>query len=290
MPESDSWKGGYLIGLIPGDDLFLIKWKKHSSSTTLPGIWRVHSRRLFTGTRLLPIPKDPARLPQSTNPQVPRRDRMATKKAAGTKAPAKKKASSAKATTKAADTNGAKKPSGRTRQADKLEGLTEARRRNVAKLIFRERSKSPATSWPDITQMIEEKYDWTLPGSMTGRRLLRDYGPENAEEAIIQQDRSATKKKAKAVTTKAKKGKAKAAPVVEDVEDEDLEDEDEELDEDDDIEDEADLEDEEDEDEDDLDDDDDDEDEEDEEEEEPPAKAKKVRVTKGRGKKANPSK
>lgn len=204
---------------------------------------------------------------------------MATKKAAGTKAPAKKKAA------KAADTNGAKKSTGRTRQADKLEGLTEARRRNVAKLIFRERSKSPATSWPDITQMIEDKYDWTLPGSMTGRRLLRDYGPENAEEAIIQQNREASKKKAKAVTTKAKRGKAKAAPVVEDVDDEDVEDEELE-DEDEDIEDEADLDEE---DEDDLEDD-EDEDEDEEEEEEPPAKAKKVRVSKGRGKKANPSK
>ena len=127
--------------------------------------------------------------------------------------------------------------------------------------------------------MIQDKYDWTLPGSMTGRRLLREHGPDNAEEAIIQQDKTGVnqgKKKGKAVTTTKK---AKKAPVVEDdedLEDEDLEDEDEDEE---DVTDEVDEDDEDDEDEEDEDD-----------EEEPPAKAKKVRVTRGRGKKANPSK
>src|SRR3954451_24165605 len=66
MPETDSWKGGYLYGLIPADDIFLVKWKKDGAGSILPGIWRVHNRVLFTGTRLLPIPRFPARLPQST--------------------------------------------------------------------------------------------------------------------------------------------------------------------------------------------------------------------------------
>jgi hypothetical protein len=195
---------------------------------------------------------------------------VATRKpAAKTKAASTTK----KRTTKpAADTNGAKKSTGRTRGPDKLEGLTDAKKRNIAKLIFRERSKSPATSWPDIIEMVQDKYDWTLPGSMTGRRLLREHGPDNAEEAIIQQTREAKPKK-KASTKKAKKVEEELEDQEEELDDEELEEEyDEELDADED------------------DDEDEDEDEEDEDEEdEPPAKAKKVRVTKGRGKKANPS-
>ena len=199
------------------------------------------------------------------------------KKAGGTatkKRPAKKKAPAAEA-----KDNGAKKTGGRTRGPDKLEGLTERQRTRIAALIFKERSKSPATSWPDIQEMVEEKYDWSLPGSMTGRRLLREYGPDEAEEAIIKQDRSATKKKAKAKPKAAKKG-----AVVEDdeeLEDEELEDEEEELEDDEDIEAEADDEDEEYEDE-----------EEDEEEEEapPPKPRSKKKVTvKKAGRKRNPS-
>jgi hypothetical protein len=269
MPETDSWKGGYLYGLIPGDDLFLIKWRKAGTGSTLPGIWRVHPSSLFRGTKLLPVPKYPARLPQSTNTS-PKEDEVATRKpAAKTKAASTTK----KRTTKAADTNGAKKSTGRTRGPDKLEGLTEAKKRNIAKLIFRERSKSPATSWPDIIEMVSDKYDWTLPGSMTGRRLLREYGPDDAEEAIIKQDRTATKKKA---STKASTKTKKKVVEDEDEDDEDIDDEE--------MEDEEDIEDEEDEDFDDE-----DEDEDDEDEEPEPPKAKKVRVTKGRGKKANPS-
>jgi hypothetical protein len=281
MPETDSWKGGYLYGLIPGDDLFLIKWKKNGSGSTLPGIWRIHNRVLFTGTRLLPIPRFPARLPQSTT--SPKEDEVATKK---TTAKTKAASTKTKRTAKPAEdsSNGAKKSTGRTRGPDKLEGLTDAKKRNIAKLIYRERSKSPATSWPDIIQMIEDKYDWTLPGSMTGRRLLREHGPDDAEQAIIKQNK-AKADKAKATKTKPPKStKAKKGAVVDEEEDLDEEDEeDEELEE---LDDEVEMDEDEDEDED------DDEDDEDEEEEEPePApKAKKVRVTKGRGKKANPSK
>lgn len=76
---------------------------------------------------------------------------------------------------------------------DKLAGLTEVKRRNIAKFITKERGKKPATSWPDITAAVKTKYDWDLPGSMTGRRLMREYGPDGAEEAIIKQERDPSK-------------------------------------------------------------------------------------------------
>jgi phosphopantothenoylcysteine synthetase/decarboxylase len=103
-----------------------------------------------------------------------------------------KKSSTKTTKTTAAETNG-----GTTKRAvnDKLEGLTEVKRRNIAKFITKERAKSPATSWPKITEAVEAKYGWALPGSMTGRRLMREYGPDNAEEAIIKQERSATPRK-----------------------------------------------------------------------------------------------
>jgi hypothetical protein len=274
MPDSTTpWKRGKLIGLIPGDDLFLIKWSKKGFGRTLPGIWRVHPSSLFEGTRLLPTPKNPATLPQPTNTS-PKEDEVATRKpAAKTKA-----ASTTKKPAKAATAdNGAKKSTGRTRGPDKLEGLTEAKKRNIAKFIFKERAKKPATSWPDIIEAVQDRYDWTLPGSMTGRRLLREYGPDNAEEAIIQQTRTdkAAKPKKKVSAKKAKKIEEELEDQEEELDEEEMEEEyEEELDaeEDDDEEDE-------------------DEDEEDEEDEEPePVKAKRVRVTKGRGKKANPSK
>lgn len=267
------WKRGYLIGLLPAQDLFIIKWKKKGFGRQLKGIWRVHPSYLFEGTNLLPVPKDPARMPQPPTNRS-KEERMATKKAAP-KATTTKKVP-AKTKKAAATTNGAKATTGRTRGPDKLEGLSEARRRNIAKLIYRERSKKPATSWPDISTMVEDKYDWTLPGSMTGRRLLREYGPDDAEGAIIKQDRTATKAKA---TTKAKTKTKKAAPVEEPEEDEEDLDEEE-------YEDEEDMEEELDEDEEDEDEEDEDEDEEPEPE---PVKAKKVKVTKGRGKKSNPS-
>jgi hypothetical protein len=274
LPEEERWKRGYLIGIVPVDDVFVIKWSRRGFGRTLKGIWRVHSSSLFTGTNLLPTPKYPARLSQSTTNRS-KEDRMATKRTAtkaSTKSTATKKAASDSAE------NGAKKTTGRTRGPDKLEGLSDVKKRNIAKLIFRERSKSPSTSWPDITQLVEDKYDWTRPGSMTGRRLLREYGPENAEEAIIKQDRSGAKK-ATAKKTAAKKGaskkKVKEVEEPEDIEeleeDEELEDEDEEE-----------LEAEEDEDEDEED---EDEDEDEEEEEEPapaPAtKSKRVAVKRG---------
>jgi len=210
---------------------------------------------------------------------------MATKRAASKASTAKASGTTKRTATKKAaapaDENGAKKTTGRTRGPDKLEGLSDARKRNIAKLIYRERSKSPATSWPDITKMIEDKYDWALPGSMTGRRLLREHGPENAEEAIIKQDRSGAKK-ATAKKTAAKKGASKKK--VEEVEEpEDVE----ELEEDEELEDEEEeeLEDDEEEDEEDEDEEDEDEDEDEDEEEEPepaPApKSKRVAVKRG---------
>jgi hypothetical protein len=198
---------------------------------------------------------------------------MATAK----KRPANKRVAKPKAAARAArevaeqeepEANGAK------RKADKLAGLSEARLRNIAKLIHRERTKSPATSWDDIKELISDKYDWALPGSMTGRRILRDYLPDQAEEAIIQQTRTEAKPKKKVSSKKAKEIE------------EELEDEEEELDEEE-LEEEYEEELEADEDEDEYD--------EDEEEEEPepvvakraPKRtAKKVAVKRGRGTKS----
>jgi hypothetical protein len=197
---------------------------------------------------------------------------MATTKRPAKKRAAKPKPVAAKRPAKRAaavedSENGATGGLTPVRRKDKLEGLTEVRRRNIAKLIFKERSKSPSTSWGDIGQLIEDKFDWELPGSMTGRRLLREYGPDEAEAAIIKQNRSATPAKKKA---------AKKAKVVEEEYDEE-EVEDEELEEEEELE---------------YEEEDEDEEEYEDEEEEPepePVKAKKVRVKRGAGKKANPS-
>src|SRR5262245_18567108 len=137
-PPDKRWKGGYLIGLLPAEDLFYVKWTRTGFGRTLKGIWRVHTRALFTGTKLLPVPKYPAKLPQSTNRS--KEDQVATRKVAkkATTPTTKRRAKPAAS----ADENGAKKSTGRTRGPDKLEGLTESQRRKVAALIFRERSKS----------------------------------------------------------------------------------------------------------------------------------------------------
>jgi hypothetical protein len=275
------WKGGWLTALVPDDDLFRVKWTRKGFGRDLRGIWRVHPASLFTGTNLLPIPRYPARLPQSTPIKRSREDHMATSsKKSVAKTAAKKSVSKKAAAT--VDTNGSKTTTERVRGTDKLAGLSEAKRRNIARLITKERAKSPATSWPDITEMVQDKYDWSLPGSMTGRRLMRDYGPDGAEEAIIKQDRTGAKK-ATAKKVAAKKGASKKK--VQEVEEpEDLE----ELEEDEELEEEEDLEDE-DEEEMEADEDEDEEEDEEEEEEPEPVKAKKVRVTKGRTRKANPS-
>jgi hypothetical protein len=255
------WKRGYLQGVDRNRDRFRIKWSLRGFGRDIEGIWRVHPSFLFDGTVRLPIPNRPASLAAAHALQTHKEDEVATVKKTTKKVARSKKA------TASDEGNGAS----RTR-TDKLAGLSDAKKRNIAKLIYRERSKKPATSWGDIATMIEDKYDWTLPGSMTGRRLLRDHGPDNAEEAIIQQTR--TEKSG----TKKKKASPKKAKVVE----EELEEEEEELDEEEMEEEyEEELEDEEDEDEED----------EDEEEEAPaPRSRKKVAVTRGRGKKANPSK
>jgi hypothetical protein len=367
LPDREHpWKAGFLTGLIPGDDKFTVKWSRKGFGRVLIGIWRIHPTVLFRGTNLLPIPRYPARVPESINRSETRRPpkqhhsykgddatyggkkirarrelkgkvpieceiedcsdkpeihhidgdngnndlsnirflckrhhaqlhgRQKTniqrdkegKFSMATRKPAAKASTAKKRPTKAAAAdNGAKQTTGRTRGADKLAGLSDAKKRNIAKLIYRERNKKPATSWGDIGQMIEDKYDWTLPGSMTGRRLLRDHGPEGAESVIIKQDKSnSTKAKAKdTAKAKATKTRRRAKQVEEEPDEEDEEDEEE-------LEDEEEMEEELDEDEEDEDEDEDEEDEEEEEMEEPqPApKSRKVRVTRSR--KANPSK
>lgn len=263
MPKLDIWKRGYLLAIVPARDIFRIKWTKHGKHHNQKGIWRVHPASLFSAEQFLPVPLEYATLAVVQNNR-PREGNMATRGSSKAKPKA-----SAKAKPKAKQV--AEAPA-RTR-VDKLGGLSEPKKRNIAKLIFRERSKSPATSWPDIIEMVQDKYDWTLPGSMTGRRLLRDYGPDGAEEAIIKQAREAsgngasTKKSAKKAASK--KSRAKVVEE-EELEDEELEDE-EEL--------EEELEEEE------YDEEDEDEEDEEEEEEEPQPR-KRVRVSRARGKKS----
>jgi hypothetical protein len=184
LPHTGRWKQAWLCGILPGRDQFVIRWRKGGKPNVMTGIWRVHMPQLFAlereGGRMLPTPvyRDKL-LPQPINALGQKGALMAT--------------SSKKGSTKTtpAETNGG------TKRAvnDKLEGLTEVKRRNIAKFITKERAKSPATSWPKITEAVEAKYGWALPGSMTGRRLMREYGPDNAEEAIIKQERSATPRK-----------------------------------------------------------------------------------------------
>lgn len=186
LPHTGRWKQAWLCGLLPNRDEFVIRWKKRGHKHILKGIWRVHKRSLFAlergKGRLLPEPlyRDKL-LPQSTNHKA--------KEGSTTVATKPKTGSSKTSSTKTAETNGAS--STRTTN-DKLAGLTEAKRRNIAKLITRERGKTPATAWPKVTEMVKEKYDWDLPGSMTGRRLMREYGPDGAEDAIIKQNRTST--------------------------------------------------------------------------------------------------
>jgi hypothetical protein len=184
LPHTGSWKRAWLCGLLPHRDQFVIRWRKHGRVHVKVGIWRVHKLSLFAlereGGRLLPTPlyRDKL-LVQSNNTK---RDEGSTRVATTKKETAKSGAS----------TNGG--TPARTVN-DKLEGLSEVKRRNIAKFITKERGKSPATAWPDVISAVKTKYDWTLPGSMTGRRLMREYGPDNAESAIIKQERSATPKK-----------------------------------------------------------------------------------------------
>ena len=263
MPKEGIWRRGYIVAVVPSRDVFRVKWSKYGKGRNQKGIWRVHPDVLFTADQFLPVPLESASLTEGTNPKKPKE---------GTMAPRGSKTTAAKAAKPKAKAAPAKPAT--TRVADKLEGLTDAKKRNIAKLIYRERSKSPATSWPDVQQMVEDKYDWTLPGSMTGRRLLREFGPEEAEDAIIKQNRESNgdgaKKTAKKTTAKAATpAKKKTKKVVEEVEDDEEYEDDEEL--------EEDLEDE---------DEDEDEDEEDEDEEEEPTPRRRVRVSRGRGKKS----
>lgn len=276
LTSQQDWKRGHLVSIDPATDTFRVKWDQKGSVRKMKGIWRLHPPSLFRGgNKLLPIDESSATVPESTN-NASKEAQVATRK---TK-PAAKRTTKPAATTRKTrqvevdeepDTNGA------ARRTDKLAGLTDARKRNIARLIHKERSKSPATSWGDITDMIREKYGWELPGSMTGRRLLREALPDVAEEAIIQQTRSTTD------APKKKTSKKKAKVVEEELEDVEEELDEEELEEE--YEEELEEEDEEYEEE--------DEDEDEDEEEEPVVapKAKKrapkrVAVTRGRGKKS----
>src|SRR5262249_35722321 len=98
---------------------------------------------------------------------------------------------------------------------DKLSHLTEAQRRSAAKLIFKMRGDGKP--WPEVMEALEEK-GWSIPGSMTGRRLLRDYHDEG--ESVIR-ERVANKDGAAAKKSTKTKAKAKVA----EVEDEDEEEE-----------------------------------------------------------------
>jgi hypothetical protein len=315
MPISGTWKRGYLVAVLPHRDLFRIKWTKKSNGRNLYGIWRVHHPALFRSDSVLPIPLHSAILVQTTSNKPPTEGSMATKPKAKTKPKPRavpKDAPKSEAAKKA--------PPARTK-TDKLAGLSEVKRRNIAKFITKERAKKPATSWPKIVEAVEAKYDWTLPGSMTGRRLMRDYGPDDAESAIIKQTRTA-KPKAKAKAKAKAKPKAAAAAstngslddltraelkalikeneldvrVLKSMDDDDLRnaiieagwepeaDEDEELEEElDEEEDDSEDEDEEEEDED------TDDEEEDEDEEEEPEPPKRVTVKRGAGRRSNPS-
>jgi hypothetical protein len=196
LPHTGRWKRAWLCGILPNSDEFIIRWRKRGRPHKMQGIWRVHKVSLFAlerrNGRLLPEPlfRDKL-LPQSI--KAAEREHMATTSKTTGKSGAKK--------TTTAETNG----NGTTARAvtDKLAGLTDAKKRNIAKLITRERAKSPATAWPKVTEMVKAKYSWDLPGSMTGRRLMREFGPDNAEDAIIKQERKPGAKR-----TGAKKGKA----------------------------------------------------------------------------------
>jgi stringent starvation protein B len=189
LPQSGRWKRAWLCGVLPHSDEFVIRWRKRGRPHTLKGIWRVHKTSLFAlengnGT-LLPRPMYRDRLLPQSKTKAAEREHMATTSKTTGKTGAKKKAATA-------ETNG----SGTTRAVnDKLGGISDAKKRNIAKLITKERAKSPATNWTKIGELVKSKYDWDLPGSMTGRRLMREFGPDNAEDAIIKQERKPGAKK-----------------------------------------------------------------------------------------------
>lgn len=130
-----------------------------------------------------------------------------------TKAASTKKATPAKKATPKADTNG---DAPKTRK-DKLGHLTDAQRKKAAAIIFKMRGDGK--SWDAVMEELEDK-NMPIPGSMTGRRLLRDYGPDDAETVIRERvagDGAAAKK---ATKTKSKSKKAAEADDEEEEEEE----------------------------------------------------------------------
>jgi hypothetical protein len=87
---------------------------------------------------------------------------------------------------------------------DKLAHMTEAQRRKAANTIFKMRGQGK--SWADIMEVVD------IPGSMTGRRLLRDYGPSDAESVIRERKLGATSSNSKSSKAKAKSRKRAAEP------------------------------------------------------------------------------
>jgi len=243
-----SWKRALLVAVNGERDTFRVRWSKRSKARTLRGVWRVHNARLFTET-LLPEPNGPAKVTVESNPyNNPRRVNHMATRAAGSRKTAAKSTGRAKRTVKPEpDENGG----GRV---DKLAHLTEGQRKKAAAFILKERSKG--TGWPDIMEELEER-DLPIPGSMTGRRLLRMfYSDEELADAIRERgtgNGDATKKKA------VKKTSSRKRKLEEEPEDE-FEDDEEEF-----------------------------EDDEEEEDEPPRRRRRNVRVKAGSGRKANPS-
>jgi hypothetical protein len=204
MPETENskpWKRGQLVTVYPQSNRFLVKWTRNGVGRVLTGVWRVHNPALFTDSGLLPAPLESARVPSATKNNS-RRSSMATR---STRAAKKSTATKTKSTTAAA--NG--------RVKDKLGHMTEAQRRKAAATIYKMRKDKK--SWPEIMEVVD------IPGSMTGRRLLRDYGPDDAETVIRERSaNSKSTKKATASTSKKARGRAKVE-VEDDEEDEDEE-------------------------------------------------------------------
>lgn len=139
---------------------------------------------------------------------------MATRKITRTKsagATAAKKAPAKKAPD--VEENG-DAPKART---DKLGHLTEAQRRKAAGIIFKMRGEGKP--WPEVMEKLEAQ-GMSIPGSMTGRRLLRDYH-DDGESVIRERIASASADG----TAKKKATKTKAKAKVAEVDDEEEEDE-----------------------------------------------------------------
>jgi len=195
----DIWKRGYLVGVDAPTDRIWVKHTKYGRVKVMRGIWRVHMNSLFSANSGLPAPLYAAKIPViPTNPR--RGSQMATRvtrsktKAAGTKKPPAKTAAAAKPSA-----NG-----DAPRRKDKLAHLSEAQRKKAAAIIFRMRKEGKG--WDAVMEELEDK-NMSIPGSMTGRRLLRDYGPDDAESVIrerVANTDGAAKKKATSTKVKAK--------------------------------------------------------------------------------------